>query len=225
MCGIAGAIDLNWSARVFREPAAGDDRRDRTSRARRRADSISNRGSRWGLGGCRSSTWRGAGSRSPTRTARSGSRRTARSLSIPSCDASCCPRPSAGDALRHRAVGPPLRRPGRRFFRKGPRPVCRGGLGSQESNRSSSAATASGICPLYYTEADGWLLWGSEIKALLGFGFGGRPARPARESTCSLIPSAPARPARFSRASNRSHPAISCGFVTVESSDSTLLGP
>ena len=24
-----------------------------------------------------------------------------------------------------------------------------------------------GICPLYYTEADGWLLWGSEIKALL----------------------------------------------------------
>ena len=24
-----------------------------------------------------------------------------------------------------------------------------------------------GICPLYYTEVDGWLLWGSEIKALL----------------------------------------------------------
>ena len=24
-----------------------------------------------------------------------------------------------------------------------------------------------GICPLFYTEADGWLLWGSEIKALL----------------------------------------------------------
>ena len=27
-----------------------------------------------------------------------------------------------------------------------------------------------GICPLYYAEADGWLLWGSEIKALLASG-------------------------------------------------------
>ena len=27
-----------------------------------------------------------------------------------------------------------------------------------------------GICPLYYTIADGWLLWGSEIKALLSSG-------------------------------------------------------
>ncbi len=27
-----------------------------------------------------------------------------------------------------------------------------------------------GICPLYYTEVDGWLLWGSEIKALLASG-------------------------------------------------------
>ena len=27
-----------------------------------------------------------------------------------------------------------------------------------------------GICPLYYTLADGWLLWGSEIKALLASG-------------------------------------------------------
>ena len=34
-----------------------------------------------------------------------------------------------------------------------------------------------GICPLYYTEADGWLLWGSEIKALLGVGIGRRAAR------------------------------------------------
>jgi asparagine synthase (glutamine-hydrolysing) len=28
----------------------------------------------------------------------------------------------------------------------------------------------AGICPLYYTEIDGWLLWGSEIKALLASG-------------------------------------------------------
>ena len=27
-----------------------------------------------------------------------------------------------------------------------------------------------GICPLYYTVVDGWLLWGSEIKALLSSG-------------------------------------------------------
>ncbi len=27
-----------------------------------------------------------------------------------------------------------------------------------------------GICPLYYTVRDGWLLWGSEIKALLASG-------------------------------------------------------
>jgi asparagine synthase (glutamine-hydrolysing) len=27
-----------------------------------------------------------------------------------------------------------------------------------------------GICPLYYTEVDGWLLWGSEIKGLLASG-------------------------------------------------------
>jgi asparagine synthase (glutamine-hydrolysing) len=33
-----------------------------------------------------------------------------------------------------------------------------------------------GICPLYYTVVDGWLLWGSEIKALLSSGM--VPARP-----------------------------------------------
>ncbi len=33
-----------------------------------------------------------------------------------------------------------------------------------------------GICPLYYTERDGWLLWGSEIKALLASGM--VPTRP-----------------------------------------------
>ncbi|HKM54175.1 MAG TPA: asparagine synthase (glutamine-hydrolyzing) [Isosphaeraceae bacterium] len=33
-----------------------------------------------------------------------------------------------------------------------------------------------GICPLYYTEAEGWLLWGSEVRALLASGM--VPARP-----------------------------------------------
>ncbi len=27
-----------------------------------------------------------------------------------------------------------------------------------------------GICPLYYAEADGWLIWASEIKAILASG-------------------------------------------------------
>ncbi len=33
-----------------------------------------------------------------------------------------------------------------------------------------------GICPLYYAERDGWLLWGSEVKAILASGM--VPARP-----------------------------------------------
>jgi asparagine synthase (glutamine-hydrolysing) len=33
-----------------------------------------------------------------------------------------------------------------------------------------------GICPLYYAERDGWLLWGSEVKALLASGL--VPAQP-----------------------------------------------
>ena len=36
-----------------------------------------------------------------------------------------------------------------------------------------------GICPLYYAQADGWLLWGSEIKALLASGM--VEARPDRK--------------------------------------------
>src|SRR5947209_9662906 len=35
-----------------------------------------------------------------------------------------------------------------------------------------------GICPLYYAERDGWLLWGSEVKSLLASGLvAGRPDR------------------------------------------------
>jgi asparagine synthase (glutamine-hydrolysing) len=34
----------------------------------------------------------------------------------------------------------------------------------------------AGICPLYYAQADGWLIWGSEIKAILASGLvAGRP--------------------------------------------------
>jgi asparagine synthase (glutamine-hydrolysing) len=42
-----------------------------------------------------------------------------------------------------------------------------------------------GICPLYYTEVDGWLLWGSEIKALLASGL--VAARPDRRGVDHLF--------------------------------------
>src|SRR5262245_16249310 len=42
-----------------------------------------------------------------------------------------------------------------------------------------------GICPLYYTERDGWLLWGSEVKALLASGM--VPASPDRKGIDHLF--------------------------------------
>ena len=42
-----------------------------------------------------------------------------------------------------------------------------------------------GICPLYYTVRDGWLLWGSEVKALLASGL--VPARPDRKGIDHLF--------------------------------------
>ena len=40
--------------------------------------------------------------------------------------------PSAGDAVRHRALGPPLRRPGRGILREDARPVRGGALGPEQ---------------------------------------------------------------------------------------------
>ncbi len=42
-----------------------------------------------------------------------------------------------------------------------------------------------GICPLYYTEVDGWLLWGSEIKSILASGM--VDARPDRKGIDHLF--------------------------------------
>jgi asparagine synthase (glutamine-hydrolysing) len=45
-----------------------------------------------------------------------------------------------------------------------------------------------GICPLYYTEADGWLLWGSEIKSLLASGLvNARPDPKGIDHLCSFF--------------------------------------
>ena len=73
-----------------------------------------------------------------------------------------------------------------------------------------------GICPLYYAEVDGWLLWGSEIKALLASGL--VAARPdPRGSTTSSRSSARARRGRSSRGSSRCRRVISSRFGTAAS--------
>ena len=59
-----------------------------------------------------------------------------------------------------------------------------------------------GICPLYYAEADGWLLWGSEIRALLASGLVPRELMFAGSITSSRF-SARGRRGRFLRASSR----------------------
>ncbi len=48
-------------------------------------------------------------------------------------------------------------------------------LWDQKAETLMLARDRLGICPLYYTEHDGWLLWASEIKALLAAGV---PAQP-----------------------------------------------
>ena len=57
-----------------------------------------------------------------------------------------------------------------------------------------------GICPLYYTQVDGWLLWGSEIKALFASGLvAARPDHSGRRTIFSRSFLRRARPERFSR--------------------------
>ena len=43
-------------------------------------------------------------------------------------------------------------------------------LGTRNTRTLILGRDRVGICPLYYTQADGWLLWGSEVKALLASG-------------------------------------------------------
>ena len=68
------------------------------------------------------------------------------------------------------ALGPPLRGPRRGDVREGPGPVRRLALGPARTRTLILGRDRVGICPLYYAEVDGWLLWGSEIKALLASG-------------------------------------------------------
>ena len=75
-----------------------------------------------------------------------------------------------------------------------------------------------GICPLYYTEVDGWLLWGSEIKALLASGMVAARPDPQGHRPASSTRSARGRRARSSRGSSRSRRGITCASATAGSS-------
>ncbi len=170
MCGIAGAIDLKRSARVSRQPAAGDDRRDRPPRARRRADPSSSRASPWGRGGCRSSTW--PGGRQPISN-EDGSiwvTQNGEIFEYPELQHELLAR---GHRLATRCdtelwvhLYEDL---GEGFFEK-TRGQFAVALWDRKNRTVILGRDRVGICPLYYTEADGWLLWGSEIKALLASG-------------------------------------------------------
>ena len=75
-----------------------------------------------------------------------------------------------------------------------------------------------GICPLYYAEVDGWLLWGSEIKALLASGM--VEARPDREGDRPLLQHVLRRDVADVLRGDQVDPAraITCGSATAGSS-------
>ena len=58
---------------------------------------------------------------------------------------------------------------GQAMFERDARSVCGFALGSEYAH-AYSGRDRVGICPLYYSQADGWLLWGSEIRAILASG-------------------------------------------------------
>ena len=86
-------------------------------------------------------------------------------------------RPSAGDAVRHRAVGPPLRRPGRGILREDARPVCRGALGPQQSNGHPRSRPGRHL-PALLHRGRRLAALGLGDQGALGVGIGGRAARP-----------------------------------------------
>ena len=114
-------------------------------------------------------------------------------------------RPSAGDAVRHRAVGPPVRRPGRRVLREDARPVCRGALGPQSADGRSWAATGWGSARCITPRPTAGCSGARRSRRCSPRGWSPRgPTR--RASTSSSTRSAPARRGRSSRGSSRSRP-------------------
>ena len=170
MCGIAGAIDLTGTREFSRAALAGDDRRDRSSRSRRRA--VPHRAGR-GAGGPAAVDHRPGGRPAADRQrGRLGlGRLQRRAVRVPRA----APASSWRAAIAWRPAATPRR--GSTSTRTSARRCSRRPAASSPS-RSGTATTRTlilgrdrvGICPLYYAEVDGWLLWGSEIKALLASG-------------------------------------------------------
>ena len=170
MCGIAGALDLTGTREFPASRLLAMTGRDRPSRARRRA-------------GPRRA---GRGPRGPPALDRRPGRRPAADRQRGRLDlgrlqrrAVRVPRAAPG-AARPRATGWPRAatpRPGSTSTRTTAR-GCSRRPGASSPSRSGTANNRTlilgrdrvGICPLYYAERDGWLLWGSEIKALLASG-------------------------------------------------------
>ena len=187
MCGIAGALDLTGTREFPRSAAPGDDRARSRIAAPTTSRSTASPASPSAPAGCRSSTSPADVSPSPTRRATSGSPSTASSSSIPSFARSFWP---AGTAWPPGATP----RRGSTSTRIAARRCSRRRAGSSPS-RSGTGTNRTlilgrdrvGICPLYYAERDGWLLWGSEVKALLASGTGRGAARPAGDRPPLLL--------------------------------------
>ena len=169
MCGIAGAVDLT-GVREF-SPQRLLAMTGAIGTVVRTTNSFtSSRVWHLGQGGLRSSTWRVGDSRSVTRMGRSGSHSTVSFSSTRSCAGSWWPPVTfwQHDAIRRRGFTF-TRSMGRRCSRTpGDSSRCPSGIGI--SRTLVLGRDRVGICPLYYAEADGWLLWGSEIQALLASG-------------------------------------------------------
>ena len=169
MCGIAGAFDLTGrrefpEERLLRMTGAMASRAQRRafpSRTGPRSGRSPPVGDRRGQRPAAAVQRRPATSGWPTRASFTTIRRSA---------STCSRRPSAADALRHRSMGPSLRRPGRKGVRSGVRTIRRLVVGPQRGAMLVPGRDRIGISPLFYAESDGWLLWASEIKSLLASG-------------------------------------------------------
>ena len=181
MCGIAGAVDLTGGRTVSDGAAAGDDRGDRPPRARRRAGP--HRARRRPR--CPPALDRRPGRR-PAADRQRGpldlGRLQRRALRVPRAARRSCS--TRGHRLATRCDTEAwvhlYEDLGEGMFEK-----ARGQFAVSLWDRNDRTLILGrdrvGICPLYYTEGDGWLLWGSEIKALLASGLVAARARRARD--------------------------------------------
>ena len=206
MCGIAGALDLTGTREFPVAAAPGDDRRDRPSRARRRADPHRAGRRAGGAPALDRRPGRGPAADRQRGRRRSGSPSTASCSSTPSCAQELLAR---GHRLATRCDTEAwvhlYEDHGEGMFEK-----ARGQFAVSLWDRNNRTLILGrdrvGICPLYYAERDGWLLWGSEVKALLASGLVAGAARPEGDRPLLLLLLRGDDRGRSSRGSSRSRP-------------------